>query len=165
MDEDRFWSLIDELGGEVTDASWHRLYRALRRLEADEILAFEDRFAEVLFRLDLRSVAKQRWRDAADPRWLPRLPFISADNFLYARCAAVAEGRQTVEAVLTNHRRFRQTWNTEEAERLLSVSQEAYESATGQPWPDEHVSPYDYETGSNPDGGWKREGYPPGNPQ
>lgn len=112
---DRFWLLIEELGGEITDASWHRLYRAVRRPEPEEILAFEDRFAEVLF------------------GWI----FILAD-----------------------HRRFRRTWSFD-AERLLTVSHEAYEAASGRPWPEDHISPHNYETGSNPDGAWKRENYPP----
>ena len=164
MDEVRFWSLVDEMGGDPTQAGCHRLYLALRRLEPEEIIAFEDRLSEVLYRMDLRSIAKQRWRDVSDPVWLPRLPFISADSFLYARCAAVAEGRETVEAVLADHRRFRRTWDTD-AERLLDVAREAYEDASGRDWPDDHIGPYCYETGSNPAGGWNREGLPPGNPQ
>ena len=155
MNEDRFWSLVDELQGDVTDVGCRRLVLALRRLDADEILAFQDRLAEVLFRLDLRSIAKQRWRDVEQPRWVPRLPFISADGFLYARCAAVAAGRSTVEAVLRDHREFRRSWDLG-AERLLYVGEQAYVAAAHQPWPMERTSMFDYETGSNPAGGWAR---------
>lgn len=164
MEEERFWSLIGDMQGDGSEAGRHRLYLALRRLQPDEILGFQDRLAEVLHRLDLRSIAKQRWRDVSESRWLPRLPFISADSFLYARCAALAEGRATVEAVLADHSRFRRAWDTS-AEHLLYVAHEAYEGVSRREWPDDHVSPYDYETGSNPAGGWKREGLPPGNPQ
>lgn len=59
---------------------------------------------------------------------------------------------------------FAQRWDFG-AERLLYVAVEAYEAAAGRPWPEDHVGPLSYETGSNPDGGWRRGGYPPGNPQ
>ena len=164
MGEATFWSLITQMRGDATEAGCHRLYLALRQMTPDDILSFEDRLAEVLHRLDLRSIARQRWRDTADPRWLPRLPFISADGFLYARCAAVAEGQATVDAILADHRKFRRRWDLD-AERLLNVPREAYEAASGRPWPEDHLSPHSYETGSNPAGGWNREGLPPGNPQ
>lgn len=78
MDEAEFWFLIAEMRGDAAEAGCHRLYLALRQRAPDEILSFEDRLAEVLHCLDLRSIAKQRWRDTADPRRLPRLLFISA---------------------------------------------------------------------------------------
>ncbi|HEX6874984.1 MAG TPA: DUF4240 domain-containing protein [Nocardioidaceae bacterium] len=164
MDEDAFWAVIDDMSGQADDAACHRVFLTLRRRGPDEIVAFQDRLGEVLYRMDLRSIAKQRWRDVETPRWLPRLPWISADGFLYARCAAVAAGRQTVEAILADHRRFARAWDLG-AERLLYVAGETYEAVAGRPWPHEHVLPFDYETGSNPAGGWKRDGYPPGNPQ
>ncbi len=164
MDEAEFWRLIAVMEGQADDAACHRLFLALRRLEPEQIVAFQERLGEVLHRLDLRGLAKQRWRDTGTPRWLPRLPIISADGFLYARCSAVASGRETVEAVLRDHRKFARPWDLG-AERLLGVAEEAYEGAAGRTWPEEHVLLFDYETGSNPDGGWKRAGYPPGNPQ
>lgn len=164
LDEGRFWALIGEMRGDPTDAGRHRLYLALRRLPPSEIIAFQDRLAEVLHRLDLRQIAKQRWRDVSEPQWLPRVPGISSDGFLYARCAAVVGGRATVEAVLASPRAFRRTWDLD-AQGLLYVADEAYQGAAGMPWPEDHVSPHDYETGSNVDGGWRRDGYPPGNPQ
>jgi hypothetical protein len=45
-----------------------------------------------------------------EPRWLPRLPGISADGFLYARCAAVLEGKQVVDDILANPRTFKRRW-------------------------------------------------------
>ena len=164
LSEASFWMLIDEMRGDAADEGCHRLYAALRQRGPEDVLGFEDRLAEVLHRLDLRSIAKQRWRDTADPWWAPSLPFISADSFLYARCAAVAAGQAAVEAILADHRQFRGRWDLG-AERLLYVPREAYEALSGQPWPEDHVSPFSYETGSNPAGGWKRDGFPSGNPQ
>lgn len=161
MDEDEFWSLIGTMDGRGDEPACHRLYLALRRRQPEEVLAFQDRLAEVLHRLDLRSIAKQRWRDTQTPRWLPRVPGISADGFLYARCAAVAAGRGTVAAVLQDHRAFARAWDLD-AERLLYTAHEAYEGVTGRPWPEEHVEPVSFETGSNPAGGWRRSGDPPG---
>lgn len=164
MDEAEFWSLIALLEGRADDEACHRLFLALRRREPEQIIAFQERLGEVLYRLDLRGLARQRWRDTGTPRWLPRLPGISADGFLYARCSAVASGRETVEGVLRQHRTFARAWDLG-AERLLFVAQEAYEEAAGRTWPEEHVLMFDDETGSNPAGGWQREGQPPGNPQ
>ena len=153
MDEDRFWTLVAELAGNADDRGCHRLYLALRREEPEDVLAFQDRLREVLFRLDLRSLAKQRWRDVSQPRWSPRLPLVSADGFLYARCAVVAAGHETFEAVLGDHRTFRGAWDLG-AERLLYVAEEAYEGSAGRSWPDERAVQYDDETGANPTGGW-----------
>ncbi len=82
MEEDAFWSLMETMNGSSDEGACHRLFLALRRLEPPVILALQDRLGEVLHRMDLRSIAKQRWRDTEDPRWLPRLPGISADGFL-----------------------------------------------------------------------------------
>ncbi len=45
------------------------------------------------------------------------------------------------------------------------MAPDAYEGLTGRDLSEDHTTPVSYETGSNPDGGWQREGYPPGNPQ
>ena len=164
MDEDQFWSFIGELGGSTDEPSMHRLWLRLRRTDDPElILDFYDRLCEVLHRLDRREIAKQRWRSTEQPWWAPRMPGISADGFLYARCAAVAEGRQTVEAVLRDSRAFRRRWSW--GEELLFVAPKAYEATARREFPYDRDTAYSYETGSNPDGGWKRAGSPPGNPQ
>ena len=107
---------------------------------------------EVLRRLDHRVIAKQKWRDVSEPRWLPRIPGISADGFLYARCAAVLQGPEAVAGIVEDPRRFRTRWD-DSAEALLYVAGEAWEAVTGRTY--EHQSPINYETGRNPDGGWR----------
>ncbi|WP_425581195.1 DUF4240 domain-containing protein [Terrabacter carboxydivorans] len=74
-------------------------------------MAFEDRLAEVLQRMDLRPIARQGWRDVSEPWWLPRVPGISSDGFLYARCAAVLQGRETIEKIVADPRRFTLRWD------------------------------------------------------
>lgn len=152
MGEAQFWDVIAAAGGSADGQSIHRIWLRLRALPEQEIVGFDDRLAEVLRRLDQRVIAKQKWRDVSEPRWLPRIPGISADGFLYARCAAVLQGPETVAAIVADPRRFRTRWD-ESAESLLFVASEAWEAVTGRTY--EHQSPIDYETGSNPDGGWE----------
>ncbi|GAB2857424.1 hypothetical protein GCM10027200_67190 [Lentzea nigeriaca] len=64
----------------------------------------------------------------------------------------VPAGEEAYRAVLADPGRFRRFTEPggPEAEFLLHVAQHAYESSTGREW--EHVTPLDYETGSNADG-------------
>ncbi|AEE47203.1 hypothetical protein Celf_3087 [Cellulomonas fimi ATCC 484] len=103
--------------------------------------------------MDLRVVAQQRWRDISEPSWLPRIPGISADGFLYARCDAVLHGPETVAQIVAEPRTFRRRWDVR-AEALLFVAQRAWEARTRRQWDDTRVPPFSYETGSNPAGGW-----------
>ena len=153
MEEGAFWHLIAQLGSQRDDAGFDRLSGTIRALPAAEILNFQDRLSEVLHRLDYRAIARQKWRSTEQPRWFPRIPGISADGFLYARCAAVIEGQSTVEGIIADHRRFARAWDLA-AERLLSVAPDAFEGATGTPWDYGRPAPVSYETGSNPTGDW-----------
>lgn len=165
MDEDRFWDLMAATGGRRDPAGLDSLLVALRRLEPEEIRAFSDRLAEVRHRMDLHSIARQPWSDVSDPDWVVTEDgYLSADGFLYARCDAVAHGRATVEGILADHRRFARPWDGG-AERLLYLAVEAWEATTGRAWDYDRRAPVSYETGSNPAGGWVRDGFPPGNPQ
>jgi hypothetical protein len=57
-----------------------------------------------------------------------------------------------VGGIAEDPRRFRTRWDGS-AEALLYVAGQAWEAVTGRTY--EHRSPIDYETGSNPDGGWR----------
>jgi hypothetical protein len=153
MDEATFWDVVGRAQGSADEVAIHRIWLRLRQCEPSEILAFEERLAEVLHRMDLRPVARQRWRDVAEPAWLPRIPGISADGFLYARCAAVLEGADEVAAIVADPRRFKRRWDLG-AERLLSVASDAWEARTGRAWDHSHQTAVSYETASNPAGGW-----------
>ncbi|HTW14796.1 MAG TPA: DUF4240 domain-containing protein [Nocardioides sp.] len=153
MDEVEFWDLIALAEGSADETAVHRIWLGLRVREPDEILGFEDRLAEVLHRLDLRVIAKQRWRDVSEPSWLPRIPGISEDGFLYARCSAVLQGPGMVARILAEPRAFKRRWDVR-AEELLYVGPQAYEAVTGRAWDYRYETPVSYETGSNPAGGW-----------
>jgi hypothetical protein len=153
MNEDEFWAAIALTGGKADEADLDRLGTHLRGLTAQDILGFQDRLSEVLWRMDLVDVARQPWRDVSEPDGLPRIPGISADGFLYARCAAVLQGRRTVEAILADPAVFERRWDTG-AESLLYLAEEAWQAATGAPFDEDREGPYSYETGSNPAGGW-----------
>lgn len=153
MDEERFWEIIAMAGGSADESALHRLWLHLRKLPDDQILGFQDRLAEVLFRLDLRPVAQQKWRDVSERSWLPRIPGISSDGFLYARCSAVLEGPEVVRAIVADPTAFKRRWDVR-AEALLNVGVEAWEAATGRTYDYSRETPFSYETGSNANGGW-----------
>lgn len=143
MTWDRFWQLIDLVGGPAATAScdhadeaYARLTDALALEPADRIIAFGERLAEALYRLDRRDIADRR-------------PCCSDDGFLYARAAVVTAGRLAYESVLADPDRFAD-FEDEHGEQLLHVPEEAYEQATGEEW--DHVTRYDYESCSNSDG-------------
>lgn len=153
MDEGQFWEVIGVAGGSADERALHQVWLRLRYMEPDQILGFEDRLAEVLHRMDHRAIAKQRWRDVSEPWWMPRIPGISSDGFLYARCDAVLHGPDVVTEVIADPSRFKRRWDVS-AERLLFVAQEAWEARTGRQWDYDRESACSYETGSNQSGGW-----------
>ncbi|WP_344343607.1 DUF4240 domain-containing protein [Kitasatospora putterlickiae] len=153
---ERFWQLIDLIGGEPAvafcatfDDGCERLGAALAAGPAEEIVGFGERFAEALYRLDREEYGTQSASDPDDPEDRP-LP-LSDDGFLYARAAVVASGRTAYERVLADPALFAR-YSFRSGESLLYVHEEAYETATGEEW--DHDTRYDYESCSN------REGWP-----
>ncbi|MFJ4096123.1 DUF4240 domain-containing protein [Kitasatospora sp. NPDC089913] len=151
----RFWQLIDLIGGEpavavcaTLDEGCERLGEVLAAGPVEEILGYGERLAEALYRLDREEYGTQR---AADPD-LPGAPVpLSDDGFLYARAAVVAAGRAAYDRVLADPELFA-AHSFRSGEALLYVHEEAYEAATGEEW--DHDTRYDYESCSN------REGWP-----
>lgn len=134
MPEADFWSLIELLGGRVDDDGVGRLTGALRQGDDGTAVAFAERLAAVLYELDREELFEQpvRWADAPDEEPLP----LSADTFLYLRCAVVAAGRATVDAVLADPAVLRdRLW--EDGELLLTAADVEVDTAVS------------YETGSN----------------
>lgn len=147
MDDREFWGLIDLVLKDPPArdrAAFGPLEEALGRAGEDEIKAFEDLMARHLHDLDRSELA-------ALPSSATGLP-LSSDSFLYCRTAVVLAGEGAYRSVLADPEQFRRFTEPggPEAEFLLYVAQHAYESSTGREW--EHVSPLDYDTGSNPDG-------------
>ncbi len=148
---ERFWQLIDLIGGEPAvavcatfDDGCERLTDALAAGPVEEIVGFGERFAEALYRLDREEYGTRPAVDPDDPDAEP-VP-LSDDGFLYARAAVVAAGRAAYERVLADPALFT-AHSFRSGESLLYVHEEAYEAATGEEW--DHDTRYDYESCSN----------------
>ena len=145
MDDVRFWALIDQLDWQRDDADGvvAPLVAALTASSLEEIAAFEEHLARKLYALDGRAWAREMgegwWGDGDAP--------MSVDAFLYARCAIVAEGRETYEAILADPTLMLKDLDFEP---LLYVAETAWEAKTGElPTFDTSVS---YESYANADG-------------
>lgn len=154
MTWERFWQLMEVLGGEAGIATCQgfedacgRLAEILSREPVGQIIGFGERLAEALHRLD-----------QADFGTLPVLgmesddgsPFPQSDDgFLYSRAAVVAAGRQTYESVFGHPERFA-PFTALHCEELLYVHEEVFEQVTGTEW--DRLTRYDYESCSNTDG-------------
>ncbi|WP_050788291.1 MULTISPECIES: DUF4240 domain-containing protein [Actinomycetes] len=148
MNDHEFWALVSLARRDppATDqAAFAPLEEELARRGEAEIKEFEDILAQRLYDLDRSELA-------AVPSAATGLP-LSSDSLLYYRAAVVLAGEQAYRSVLEDPEKFGSSTGTggPEAEFLLYVAQHAYENSTGKEW--EHVSPVDYETGSNP-AGW-----------
>jgi Protein of unknown function (DUF4240) len=107
------------------------------------IYRFADRLAEKLWQLDTKSHAQIFLEDPEEDGYL------SVDDFLYARCAVVANGKEFYKKVLQNPSTMPDDLTFES---LLYIPVLAYKCKTGK----EFVfnTPHNYETYSNK-GGWK----------
>jgi len=110
------------------------------------ILEFADLLSEKLYALDGRKYAMNIGEDS----W-PSGRYFSVDNFLYARCCVVANGREIYEKVLLDPTQMPKDLTFEE---LLYLPAEAYERKTGNPY--DYTPAYPIETYSN-EAGWAEE--------
>ncbi|MBL7798659.1 MAG: DUF4240 domain-containing protein [Saprospiraceae bacterium] len=118
---------------------------ALSHLAATEIYAFHDLLHQKLFLLDGRKFAVQ----LGSNRYAPDTDkHFSVDDFLYSRCAVVANGRTFYESVLQNPKRMPKEFTFES---ILYLPEKAWKLKTGR-------DDYDYspdtwcETFSNSEG-------------
>ncbi|WP_431680048.1 DUF4240 domain-containing protein [Kitasatospora sp. KL5] len=151
---DRFWELIDTLGGPAgtsrcadLEDGCERLTGLLAAEPVEVITGFGERLAEALYRLDLEQLGTMPVHGMSLPDGSP-FPQ-SDDGFLYSRAAVVAAGRATYTAVLARPELFA-PFTDAHAECLLYVHEEAYEEATGTEW--DIDTRYDYESCSNEEG-------------
>ena len=138
-----FWKLIARLDWEKTgddDAVIAPVVKALASGTVADIKAFEETLAHMLYLLDTRPHAEQIGHCA----WTGDEVHFSVDSFLYARCAAVANGRAFFQRALADPAAMPKDL---ELEPLLSVAGAAYEERTGKEW--DYVTGCDYETFSN----------------
>ncbi|GAB4048673.1 DUF4240 domain-containing protein [Catellatospora paridis] len=136
--DDEFWELVATLGGRPDaqdDTPYEELTEQLAQGPVDRITGFAEVLARQLYELDRKYLAQGTG--------------LSADGFLYARCAVVVGGWEAVATVLADKAAFA-PYATDEAahaESILDVASNAYRLKTGRDW--DHVEEYDYETGSN----------------
>jgi hypothetical protein len=142
--ENQFWQLIElfDWTQKKRDAIIHPAVVALSRMPVSAIYLFEDFLSEKLFNLDTRRHAEAYLSQQDDG-------YLSADDFLYVRCAVVAEGQAYYDNVCSNPAELSAKIDFE---HLLYVAGESYLLKTGREFV---YSPlYNVETGSNIEG-WK----------
>lgn len=146
LSEPAFWELIDlldwkHLGND--DAVIEPLVQALSQAPLRHIYDFKDILSQKLYLIDTaahaRQIGQRAFREDAED--------FSADGFLFARCCAVANGREQYEAIRQNPALMPKDL---EFAPLLRISSEAYRRATGNVL--RYVSTYSVETFSNSKG-------------
>lgn len=147
MTEAEFWNIIGTLdwGHEGDDEAV--IAPTVAKLAAgspEGIISFEEHLAAALYAIDTEEHAREIGEYAYTG---PEEPF-SADLFLYARCVAVANGRDFYQSVLRSPSRMPKDM---EFEALLRIGREAWARLTGTDF--DHLTRLSYETFSNR-GGW-----------
>ncbi len=146
LSEEECWALINLLDWSFEDQDDEKvvapLVEKLQSLSVANIYQFADWLSEKLWNLDTKSHAQV---------FLQQDDYLSVDDFLYARCAVVANGKDFYEHVLL-HPAEMPTEVTFEA--LLYLPQEAYEKKAGKDMV--YIPPFNFETYSNHKG-WEKE--------
>lgn len=148
MTEDRFWALIALLDWDKTgdnDAVIKPVIAALAGSGIRDIYEFEDILSQKLFALDGLAYAQNIGTSAYQPG-----QYFSPDVFLYARCCAVANGRDLYYAALQYPEKMPRDLDFAP---LLRIAEAAYTRKTGQPY-HQYVPAFPVETYSN-EAGWK----------
>lgn len=142
LSEAYFWEIISLLDWSKADDDAAIVEPAKARLAAGpvrHIFEFADLLSEKLYALDGRKYAMYIGEDA----WAPDRYF-SVDNFLYARCCVVANGKDMYEKVIADPTQMPKDLTFEE---LLYIPSAAYERKTGKHY--DYTSAYPIETYSN----------------
>ena len=139
LSEAQFWQIIGLI--DWTKEHYTNILAAsvafLAQQPVANIYLFHDKLSEKLYRLDTKAHIAEYV--AKDPDH-----FLSVDDFLYVRCAVVAEGGSYYENVLKNPTQmpFKIAF-----EPLLSLASDAYKMKTGKQF--DYFPVFNYETGSN----------------
>lgn len=142
--DEQFWEIIDALDWSKNDSD-AIMAPAIAQLAAMPVVAiylFADKLSEKLYQLDTRLHGEAYLTNEGDD-------YLSVDDFLYVRCAVVAEGKAYYEQVLANPAEFPDEISFEP---LLNLADKAYEMKLGREF-DYHPA-ISYETYSNKEG-WK----------
>lgn len=144
LTEAQFWKVIAQLDWTKTGdpaAVAAPAISALSALSVGNIHQFQDILSEKLWLLDTRAHAQVFMAQHPKGR-------LSADDFLYVRCAVVAKGADFFNKILQSPASIPQDLTFEP---LLTLASRAYEMKTGHPFV--HVPAYDFETYGN-EKGW-----------
>jgi hypothetical protein len=142
LSEVHFWGIIDKFNWEYEQDNDGVLEPAIEYLSTQpvrHIFEFADILSEKLYALDGRKYAQNIGEDA----WLPNRYF-SVDNFLYARCCVVANGKNAYQEVLKNPLSMPKDTTFED---ILYVASAAYERKMSKKY--NYAPTYPIETYSN----------------
>ena len=142
-----FWDIIEQLdwSKEGDDAAVvEPIIELLQKRPLAHIYRFEDILAEKLWHLDTKRHAQVFLDD-------PEEGYLSVDDFLYTRCAVVANGKDFYQNVLNNPLEMPKDLTFEP---LLYMTLHAYKRKTGKEFM--FIPAHSYETYSNKEG-WKNK--------
>jgi hypothetical protein len=135
LTETDFWQIIEKLDWSKSKSEevLEPAVKLLADMPMPNIYLFEDKLSEKLHLLDTKQHANV----------FPKDDF-SNDDFLYSRCAVIAEGQKYFKTVLENPKKMPQDITFE---ALLNLASEAYTLKTGQIF--NYKPTYNYETSAN----------------
>ena len=142
LGEADFWALIDQLDWKQSDQEQiiEPLVSTLSNMSMANVYQFQDTLSEKLWNLDTRAHAAVFMPEEEDD-------YLSVDDFLYARCGVVANGREYYEQVIKTPAAMPTDITFSP---LLRVAKKAYERKTGKKM---IIAPaFNYETYSNHEG-------------
>lgn len=121
--DNQFWQVIHAFDWSKNDSDdiIAPAIALLAAMPVVNIYLFADQLSEKLYQLDTRSHGDAYLANEGDD-------YLSVDDFLYIRCAVVAEGKAYFERVVANPSEFPDEISFEP---LLSLANKAYETKTG----------------------------------
>ena len=142
MSEPEFWEMIAMLDWSKSNSGQivEPVVAYLSKMPVAKIYQFYDILSEKLWRLDTNLYADAMMREEDDG-------YFSADEFLYARCCVIANGKDAYQNVLIEPDKFPTNLTFE---TLLYVAGRAYERKTGKKF--NSTPAYNFETGNNKQG-------------
>ena len=146
LTEAQFWALIDlpdwsKAGDD--EAVIRPLVEVLANSPVRHIYEFQDFLSEKLHLLDTQAHAENTGENA----WQGEERPFSVDEFLYARCCVVANGRKAFETALKNPSKMPKDLSFE---ALLRVARQSFLKKTGKPF--RYVPAFNMETFANHQG-------------